>query len=108
MRDRPHHALPERSGHRLWIVQGTVRRDEFEDRPGEKLLGRRAIVVWKSRDRSNSAVSTRFADGYLTKRSGSPLLRIAVSASHARQRRDLGEDFSRPDRASIMLPGSER
>src|SRR5262245_23932394 len=48
LRDGPHHALSERSEYRLRIVQRTIWRDEFEDGPGEKLLGRWSIVVRQS------------------------------------------------------------
>ncbi len=49
LRDRPDHAAPDESRHRLRLVQGPVRRDEPEDRPGEELLDRRAVALRQSR-----------------------------------------------------------
>ena len=40
---------PLESGDRLRIVQGTVRRDEPQDRSGEELLDRRAVALRQSR-----------------------------------------------------------
>ena len=75
---------PLESGDRLRIVQRPVRRDESEDRSGEELLDRRAVVVRQSRERSDLSHATRVADGDVATRSGSALLRLAVRASHAR------------------------
>src|SRR5882724_2849387 len=94
MRDWSNHALSERSDHRLRIVQGSVRRYEFEVGPGEELLGRRAVVIRKSGERFDLSVSESLADGHVAKRSGSALLRIAVPASHTRQGTDVGKDFT--------------
>src|ERR1041385_4598492 len=108
MRDGPNHALSARSGHRLWIMQRSVRRDESEDGPGEELLGRGAVALWKSGERSYLSFSTRLADGYVAARSGSSLLRIAICSSHARQRRHVGKDLARSNCASELLPGRQR
>ena len=47
-----------------------------------------------SGQRSDPALPARLADGDLAARSGRALLRLAVSASHARQGRDVGEDLA--------------
>src|SRR5437763_11576743 len=103
MRDWSNHALSERSEHRLRIVQGSIRRDEFEVGTGEELLGRRAVVVRQSSERFDLSISKGLADGHVAKRSGSALLRLAIPASHARQRLDVGKDFARSHRASVVL-----
>src|SRR6266480_507913 len=107
MRDWSNYALPERSEHRLRIVQRAVRRDEFEVEPGEELLGRRAVFVRKSGKRFDLSISKGLADGHVSKRSRRALLWIAVPASHARQGHDVGEDFTRSHRASVVLSGRE-
>src|SRR2546423_495190 len=93
---------------RFRIVQRAVRRHEFEVGPGEELLGRRAVVVRKSGQRFDLPVSESLADGHLAKRSGSALLRFAVPASDARQRTDVGKDFTRSHCASVLLSGRQR
>src|SRR6267143_623749 len=108
MRDRTNHAVSTRSKHRLRIVQGTVRRDEFEDWTGEELLGRRAIALWQSCQRSHLSLSESLADGDIAARPGRPLLWIAVSSSHARQRCNVGKDFTRSYGASQLLSGRQR
>ena len=66
------------------------------------VLGRRAIAVRQRRRRTDLPLPARVADGGLAARSARRLLRLAVSASHARWRRDLGEDQSRSDGASAQ------
>src|SRR5690349_6110734 len=103
MRDGPDHALSKGPGHRLRIMQRPVWRDESEDGSGKELLGRCAIALWKSGKRSHLSFSTRFADGHVAARSGCALLRLAVSASLARQRRHLGKNLARSHGTSVVL-----
>ena len=51
LRNRPDHPASVESGHRLWLVQGAVRRHEHEDRTGEELLDRGAVAVRQLRRR---------------------------------------------------------
>src|SRR2546426_7299449 len=108
MRDWSNHALSERSNRRLRIVQRAIRRDELELGPGKELLGRRPVVVRKSGQRFDLSFSESVADGHVATRSGSALLRFAVSSSHPRQGSNVGKDFTRSDGTSVLLSGRER
>jgi len=93
--ERAHHAASARPEYRVRLVQRAVRRDEPESRTGEELLGRRSVALRKSRERSDFAVPTRLAHGDVAARSGGAVLRFATRSSHARQRRNVGEDLTR-------------
>ena len=69
LRDRSDHAAPEGPEHRLRVVQGTVQRDEPEDRPGEAVLDRRAVALRQPGERSHLPDAAGVADGAVAARS---------------------------------------
>ena len=99
---------PTRSEHRVRQLQGPVRVDEPEDRAVQAVLGRRAVALRQLRAGSDSALPAHDADGDVAARSGDRVLRIAASASHARQGRDVGKDLAGSDGVRSVLPGRER
>ncbi len=108
VRDRADHAEPARPEYRVRLVQRPVRVDEPEDRSEQELLDRRAVALRQSGARPDPAVPARVADGDVAARSGRAVLRVAVPAPHARQGRDVGDDFTGSHGERSVLPGRER
>ena len=82
---------------RVRQLQGAVHAAESEHGERGALLDRRGVAVRQRRRVVDLPLPARLADGGFAARPARGLLRLAVRASHARRRRHLGEDQSRPD-----------